>query len=216
VDFANIEQAEHWSQAAPAWLELEDQLEEVSRLPGELAMERLALGPGQRVVDLGCGSGMTTLELASRVGPGGGAVGVDISAEMLARAPERAALADSGNIAFVHADVQVHEWGEARFDAAYSRFGVMFFADPVAAFTNVRRALRPGACCPSSAGRVCSTMSGCSSRVRRWRRSLDRYHRCPVQASPARSPSPIPAGSAPCSRQPGSVPSRSGRTRTTS
>lgn len=96
VDFANIEQAEHWSQAAPAWLELEDQLEEVSRLPGELAMERLALGPGQRVVDLGCGSGMTTLDLASRVGPGGGAVGVDISAEMLARARERAALADSG------------------------------------------------------------------------------------------------------------------------
>ena len=142
--FANVEQAEFWSQLAPTWLELEDQLEEVARLPGELAMDRLGLRPGQRVADLGCGSGRTTLELASRVGPAGGAVGVDISAEMLARGRERAARAGARNIEFAHADVQVHDLGEARFDAAYSRFGVMFFADPVAAFANVRRALRPG------------------------------------------------------------------------
>lgn len=96
------------------------------------------------MADLGCGSGRTTLELASRVGPAGGAVGVDISAEMLARGRERAARAGARNIEFAHADVQVHDLGEARFDAAYSRFGVMFFADPAAAFANVRRALRPG------------------------------------------------------------------------
>ena len=101
--------------------------------------------PGQRVVDLGCGSGRTTLELAARVGPGGEAVGVDISAGMLARARERAARSGTGNVEFVYADVQVHELGEALFDAAYSRFGVMFFADPVAAFANIRKALRPGA-----------------------------------------------------------------------
>jgi SAM-dependent methyltransferase len=145
VAFVNIEQAEFWSQLAPTWLELEDQLEEVGRLPGELAMDRLDFLPGQKVVDLGCGSGTTTLELAARVGPGGEVAGVDISAEMLARGRERAARAGAGNIEFVHADVQVHDLGEARFDAAYSRFGVMFFADPVAAFANVRRALRPGA-----------------------------------------------------------------------
>ncbi len=145
VAFVNVEQAEFWSQLAPTWLELEDRLDEVGRLPGELAMDRLDLLPGQRVLDLGCGSGKTTLELASRAGPGGEAVGVDISAEMLARARERAAQLGTGNVAFVHADVQVHDLGEARFDAAYSRFGVMFFADPVAAFANVRRALRPGA-----------------------------------------------------------------------
>jgi len=142
VAFVNIEQAEFWSQLAPTWLELEDQLEEVAGLPGELALDRLGLLPGQRVVDLGCGSGRTTLKLAARVGPE--AVGVDISAEMLARARERAARAGAGNVEFVHADVQVHDLGEGRFDAAYSRFGVMFFAGPVAAFANVRRALRPG------------------------------------------------------------------------
>jgi SAM-dependent methyltransferase len=144
VTFANIEQAEFWSQLAPVWLELEDRLEEVSGLPGHLAMDRLELLPGQRVVDLGCGSGRTTLELASRVGPGGQVTGADITAELLARARERAALLAVGNVEFVHADVQVHDLGEARFDAAYSRFGVMFFTDPVAAFANVRRALRPG------------------------------------------------------------------------
>jgi SAM-dependent methyltransferase len=142
VAFVNNEQAEFWSQLAPTWLENEDRIEQVGALPGELAMDRLGVAPGQRVVDLGCGSGRTTLELAARVGPSGNVVGVDISAEMLARGRERAA--GLGNVEFVHADVQVYDLGEARFDAAYSRFGVMFFAGPVAAFANVRRALRPG------------------------------------------------------------------------
>jgi SAM-dependent methyltransferase len=142
---ANVEQAEFWSQLAPTWLEFEDQLERVGGPPGELAMARLELLPGQRVLDPGCGSGRTTLELAARVGPGGEVVGVDISAGMLARARERAARSGTGNVEFVYADVQVHESGEARFDAAYSRFGVMFFVDPVAAFANIRKALWPGA-----------------------------------------------------------------------
>jgi SAM-dependent methyltransferase len=144
ADFANTEQAEFWSNLAPTWIELEDQLEEVSGLPGELAMDRLELRPGQQVIDLGCGSGGTTLELAARVSPGGEVTGVDISAAMLARARDRAARQHVGNVEFVHADVQVQDLGEARFDGAYSRFGVMFFADPVAAFANIRRALRPG------------------------------------------------------------------------
>jgi SAM-dependent methyltransferase len=142
---ANTGQAEFWSELAPTWLAPEDQLEEVGGPPGTLAMDRLGLLPGQRVVDLGCGPGRTTLELAARVGPGGQAVGVDISAEMLAGGRERAARLGAGNVEFVHADAQMHDFGQARFDAAYSRFGVMFFSDPVAAFANVRRALRPGA-----------------------------------------------------------------------
>jgi SAM-dependent methyltransferase len=112
--------------------------------PGELAMDRLELLPGRKVVDLGCGTGRTTLELASRVGPGGEAVGADISADMLARGRERAARLGIGNVEFVHADIQVHDFGASRCDAADSRFGVMFFTGPVTAFANVGRALRPG------------------------------------------------------------------------
>jgi SAM-dependent methyltransferase len=142
--FANEEQAKFWSELAPTWLELQDDLEEVSELPGLMAMDRLQLGPGQRVVDLGCGGGRTTLELASRVRPGGKAVGVDITPELIADGRERAARLGVDNVDFVHADVQADDLGEAVFDAAFSRFGVMFFAEPIAAFANVRRALRPG------------------------------------------------------------------------
>jgi SAM-dependent methyltransferase len=145
VAFANTEQAEYWEQRAPSWLELEDRMEQTGGPPGQLAMDRLDVRPGQRVVDLGCGAGRTTLELAARVGPGGEVVGVDISSGMLAAGRERAPRAGARNVEFVHADVQVTDLGEARFDAAYSRFGVMFFTDPAAAFANVRRALRTGA-----------------------------------------------------------------------
>jgi SAM-dependent methyltransferase len=142
--FGNVEQAEFWSELAPTWFELEDQLEEVGGPPGKLAMDRLGLLPGQRVLDVGCGLGRTTLTLAAMVRPGGEVVGADISAEMLARGRDRAVRLGAGNVEFVHADAQVHDFGQARFDAAYSRFGVMFFSDPVAAFANIRRALRPG------------------------------------------------------------------------
>jgi SAM-dependent methyltransferase len=144
TSFANSEQAEFWSEVAPIWIELEDRLEEIGGPPGVLAMDLLALRPGQAVLDIGCGGGRTTVELASRVGPGGEVLGVDIAAELLARARERAEHLGVHNVAFVHADVQTHELGTARFDAAYSRFGVMFFSDPVTAFANVRGALRPG------------------------------------------------------------------------
>src|SRR5215831_6192633 len=123
VAFANVEQAEFWSELAPTWFELEDQLEEVGGPPGKLAMDRLGLLPGQRVLDVGCGLGRTTLALAARVGPGGEVVGVDISAQMLARGRDRAARLGAENVEFVHADAQVHDFGQARFDAAYSRFG---------------------------------------------------------------------------------------------
>src|SRR5438094_4536178 len=90
VTFANTEQAEFWAQLAPTWLELEDQLAEVSHLPGQTAMDRLGLRAGQRVVDLGCGAGRTTLELAARVAPDGLALGVDIAEELLAHARQPA------------------------------------------------------------------------------------------------------------------------------
>jgi SAM-dependent methyltransferase len=140
---ANTRAAAYWSEVAPAWLALEDQLEQISATPGRLAMERLDLEPGHHVVDLGCGSGLTTLHLAQRVGGHGMATGIDINAELLTRARRRAWQHGACNVMFTRADVQTHRFDAPHFDRAYSRFGLMFFADPVAAFANIRRALRP-------------------------------------------------------------------------
>jgi SAM-dependent methyltransferase len=142
---ANDEQAAFWSRIAPEWLELDDQLalEVLGALPGRLAMDQLNVLPGQRVLDLGCGTGRTTLELAALAGSAGAVAGVDISAELLARGRAEAARLGIDAAQFLHADVQVSDLGGSQFDAAYSRFGVMFFANPVAAFANVRKALRP-------------------------------------------------------------------------
>ncbi|HET7131194.1 MAG TPA: class I SAM-dependent methyltransferase, partial [Gammaproteobacteria bacterium] len=100
--------------------------------------------PGSRVLDVGCGTGSTTLAFARRVGASGRALGVDISEPMLALARERAERARLP-ATFVCADAQVHAFEPASFDTIVSRFGVMFFDDPVRAFANLRRAARPGA-----------------------------------------------------------------------
>lgn len=144
MTFANTDAAEFWSEIAPVWLELEDRLDEVAGPPGRWAMERLALQPGERVLDVGCGLGRTTRALADQVGPKGRVVGLDISDGMLKAARDHAARSGLANIEFVHGDAQVHDIGTDVFDAAYSRFGVMFFSDPVAAFANIRRSIRPG------------------------------------------------------------------------
>ncbi len=142
--FVNRDQAEFWSSRAPTWISLEHRLETTAGAPGRMAMERLDPRPGQRILDLGCGTGPTTVELAARVRPGGAVVGVDIAYEMLVRARERAADEGLENVDFLHADVQAGDLGAGEYDGAFSRFGVMFYSDPVAAFTNVRGRLRPG------------------------------------------------------------------------
>jgi SAM-dependent methyltransferase len=144
MTFENKEQAEFWAGIAPTWVEIEDDLEQVSGEPGRMAMDRLDVRPGQQILDLGCGTGRTTLELASRAAPAGRAVGVDIAEEMLARARQHAAAAGIENAEFRHADVQAADLGAGQFDGAYSRFGVMFYTDPVVAFASVRGALRSG------------------------------------------------------------------------
>jgi SAM-dependent methyltransferase len=141
---ANEKAAAFWATAAPAWLDLEWHYEETLGEPGRWAMERLQLSPGASVVDLGCGSGRTTLELARRVGSSGNVVGVDITSELLENGQALARERGVSNVSFVRADIQVADLGSRVFDRAYSRMGVMFFKDPVAAFTVVRRALRDG------------------------------------------------------------------------
>ena len=139
---SNEAQFEFWQDLAPGWLASESHTELVSASFGDAALNRLALGPGDQVVDIGCGSGSTTLALANAVGPAGRAVGIDIAPAMVQAAQEHARGRDIEHAVFVTADAQVDDLGDAIYDAAYSRFGVMFFADPVSAFGNIRRSLR--------------------------------------------------------------------------
>jgi SAM-dependent methyltransferase len=110
---------------------------------GRRAMAVLAPQPGERVIDIGCGCGDTTLDLARAVGPAGRVLGVDVSAPMLAVAAERSGEAGLTQAGFQQVDAAALRV-EAPFDAAFSRFGVMFFADPLAAFVTIGAGLRPG------------------------------------------------------------------------
>lgn len=100
---------------------------------------------GERVLDLGCGGGATTLEIARRVGPGGSAIGLDISPALVDFASKRAVDAGVANARFICADGATTKLSEAPFDRLFSRFGSMFFGDPVAAFANLRGMLKPEA-----------------------------------------------------------------------
>jgi SAM-dependent methyltransferase len=109
----------------------------------ELLRRACGVQPGEHILDVGCGLGQTTCE-AARLARAGRALGVDISASAIEGARELARAQAVQNVTFEHADAQVHRFAEERFDLAMSRFGTMFFDDPVAAFANVGRALRPG------------------------------------------------------------------------
>ena len=140
---ANADQIAYWNAVAgETWATLQDRLDRLIEPLGAAAMAALAPAAGERVLDIGCGCGQTTLALAERVGPSGSATGADISRPMLAVARRRAAGRD--HVRFIEDDVQTHAFAPGALDAAFSRFGVMFFADPTAAFVNIRKALRPG------------------------------------------------------------------------
>jgi SAM-dependent methyltransferase len=124
-----------------AWAEVREPLELQLAPLGRRAMAALAPRPGERVLDIGCGGGETALDLARAVAPDGTVMGIDLSAAVLAFA-ERVAISCS-RVRFVHADAQAFPFAARSFDAAFSRFGVMFFADPTAAFINIRRSLKP-------------------------------------------------------------------------
>jgi SAM-dependent methyltransferase len=102
-----------------------------------------AVGRAERVLDVGCGTGQTTRD-AARAAATGSALGVDLSSKMLDHARRRAADEGVANARFEQADAQIHPFEDAAFDLAISRTGAMFFGDPVAAFTNIARAVRPG------------------------------------------------------------------------
>ncbi|MFQ5699333.1 MAG: class I SAM-dependent methyltransferase [Myxococcota bacterium] len=141
----NSEQSAYWNDVAgPRWVAAQERLDAQIRPLGLAAMERLGIEPGQQILDVGCGCGDTSLELAARVGPTGSVRGIDLSQPMLARARDRARAAGVAHLEFQCADAQETRFeGELR-DRVFSRFGVMFFSEPAAAFRNLGRSLRPG------------------------------------------------------------------------
>jgi SAM-dependent methyltransferase len=106
-------------------------------------LERADVRAGQHVLDVGCGCGATTIALSKRVGATGRVTGLDVSGPMLARAKELSA--GLTNVEYILADAAAYEFKAASADWLFSKFGVMFFGDPTAAFANLRRALKPAA-----------------------------------------------------------------------
>ncbi|SDW39436.1 Ubiquinone/menaquinone biosynthesis C-methylase UbiE [Ruegeria halocynthiae] len=142
----NGDQEEFWgkSEMGGRWLTFEDQLDHLFSPVLDLLLDRAALTRGMRVVDIGCGTGASALTVAQQIGPEGHVLGVDISEQFLERARRRADQANLNNVKFRYADAQVAALSTGDCDALISRFGVMFFSDPVAAFANMARALKPG------------------------------------------------------------------------
>ncbi len=142
---ANAEQIRYWNEAAgPTWVKYQDSLDLQLAELGKHAMDRGRIGDGQRVLDIGCGCGDTTLDIAGRVGSAGSVTGIDVSALMLERGRATAATTGLDNVRFDEADAQTSAFSPAAFDVLYSRFGVMFFEDPDAAFANLRGSLVDG------------------------------------------------------------------------
>jgi SAM-dependent methyltransferase len=142
----NAEQIRYWNEeGSPKWLAYETLLDAQLEPFALAVMERATPDAGERVLDVGCGTGRTSLLLAERVGARGWVTGIDIATPMLERARTRARQAGARNLRFENADATLHDFGDERFDLLFSRFGVMFFADPAASFANLHRALAPGA-----------------------------------------------------------------------
>jgi SAM-dependent methyltransferase len=141
----NTAQVEYWNdRAAVTWTTFQERLDALFQPLTERALDAAAPAPGERVVDVGCGCGATVLALADRVSPAGQVLGLDVSNPMAARARQRIAAAALANAQVVVSDAAVHDFTGVAVDLIFSRFGVMFFADPVAAFANLRQAARPG------------------------------------------------------------------------
>lgn len=139
----NADQKKFWESFADLWVTNQSALDGLMNPVLEGVFERANLKPGQKVLDIGCGTGTSSLRAARDVGPSGRIVGADISEPMLACARRLASGID--NLHFETTDVADHAFEPASFDSVISRFGVMFFVDPCAAFTNVRKAMKPGA-----------------------------------------------------------------------
>jgi SAM-dependent methyltransferase len=144
-DAPNQNQTQLWNADSGAnWVRLQPVLDALFEPVADEVVRTGFPGEGGRALDIGCGVGATALAMGRRLGPSGHVLGVDLSAPMLAAATARARDEDLTSVSFAVGDAQTYAFELGAFDAAISRFGVMFFDDPVAAFANIRRALRPG------------------------------------------------------------------------
>lgn len=139
------EQAKLWNgPAGRAWVDAQVLLDQMFQPFEDLLVAACATESANQVLDVGCGTGSTTLAIASVLGANGRCTGIDISEPMIATAKARARR-DGAPASFINANAQAHPFAPATFDMIVSRFGVMFFDDPVVAFSNLRRAASPGA-----------------------------------------------------------------------
>ena len=137
---ANADQIAYWNgDAGKRWVDQQARLDAMLAPIGEAVLAAAVAKPGERVLDIGCGCGETSLKLATAVGANGRVLGADVSAPMLALAKHRAAATKT--LAFTETDAATRGFEPEAFDLLFSRFGVMFFADPDAAFANMRKAL---------------------------------------------------------------------------
>jgi SAM-dependent methyltransferase len=144
----NTDQHEAWNgESGRRWVLDAGRRDRVLAPVADAVLRSAGARPGERVLDVGCGCGVTTLAVADAVGDGGTATGIDLSQPMLDLARRRAHDAGRTNVELIEGDAQSHALPPG-VDLALSRFGTMFFADPTAAFTNIGGALRPG-------GRLC-------------------------------------------------------------
>jgi SAM-dependent methyltransferase len=139
----NAAQIAYWNdKAAVTWTAFQDRLDALFEPLTALALREAAPAAGERAIDIGCGCGATLLALAAGIGPAGHVLGLDVSVPMANRARERIAMAGVGNAEVMVSDAASHAFDRTDIDLLFSRFGVMFFADPVAAFANLRGAMR--------------------------------------------------------------------------
>jgi len=141
----NKNQKDFWSgKGGDIWVERQNAMDTMLSPLGEAALNKLNFNEEENVLDIGCGCGHTTLNIAKRIGPSGNVTGLDISEPMLKRAKESAFEMSITNTFFKCVDVQTEDLGDQIYSAAFSRFGVMFFEDSIAAFKNINKSLISG------------------------------------------------------------------------
>lgn len=187
ADDANAAQRRYWNTViGPRWAADPGARERRNRESLALLLARLGLAGGESVLEIGCGAGALTLPLAAAIGAAGRLVAIDISEPMLARARQRVDEQGLANVTLQLGDAQVFAFEPAAFDLATSRMGVMFFADPTAAFRNIAPALKPG-------GRLVFACWAPLAENPHWLISHDiaQRHLGPPAPRPARAPGPL-------------------------